>query len=216
MQSRGGAQKAKDELNNILLHGQDLKLGWGKAVVIPAVPLYSASGAPAAKGEQSRTGMHGCVGNWDPPKKIGRVHACHAADWAADHSMALLGYEGGTAQPRGSAEGPSPRSSTAKACHRCEMKWRLLWYRCGAAAASGLGEEAQPAVVHIDICIYKRKLISVLWVLPPVGAAVPPPGVEAALPWSDPHAAPERRGMEEHHGMVPHSLYNFTLHLLRC
>jgi len=104
MQSRGGAQKAKDELNNILLHGQELKLGWGKAVVTPAVPLYSASGAPAAKGEQSRAGMHGdmhgCVGSWDLPKKVGRVHACHAADWAADHSMALLGYGGGGGAPR--------------------------------------------------------------------------------------------------------------------
>lgn len=53
MQSRGGAARAKDELNGVLLHQQELKLGWGKAVAMPAVPLYAgtAAGTPA-KGEQ--------------------------------------------------------------------------------------------------------------------------------------------------------------------
>ncbi len=31
---------------------------------------------------------------------------------------------------------------------------------------------------------------------------MPPPGVEAPAPWSDPHAAPDRRENEEHHGTV--------------
>ena len=35
------------------------------------------------------------------------------------------------------------------------------------------------------------------------GVTVPPPGVEAPLPWVDPHAAPDRRrGPEEHQGTV--------------
>jgi hypothetical protein len=35
------------------------------------------------------------------------------------------------------------------------------------------------------------------------GVTVPPPGVEAPLPWVDPHAAPDRRmGREEHQGTV--------------
>lgn len=34
------------------------------------------------------------------------------------------------------------------------------------------------------------------------GAAVPPPGVEAPPPWTDPHA-PEGRGPEKHLGVGP-------------
>ena len=41
MQRREDAQRAKDELNNVLLHDNELKIGWGKTVVLPAMPLYT-------------------------------------------------------------------------------------------------------------------------------------------------------------------------------
>lgn len=47
MQTRTGADKAKAELNGVLLHDLELKLGWGKAVQLPPVPLYSAAAAGA-------------------------------------------------------------------------------------------------------------------------------------------------------------------------
>lgn len=44
MQTRAGAERAKDELNGIVLHDLDLKIGWGKAVVLPPIPVYTQSG----------------------------------------------------------------------------------------------------------------------------------------------------------------------------
>lgn len=44
LQTRAGAEKAKDELNGIMLHDLDLKIGWGKAVVLPPIPVYTQSG----------------------------------------------------------------------------------------------------------------------------------------------------------------------------
>ena len=44
MQTRQGAEKAKAELNGVLLHDLDLKIGWGKAVVLPPIPVYTQSG----------------------------------------------------------------------------------------------------------------------------------------------------------------------------
>lgn len=47
VQTRAGADRAKADLNGVLLHDLELKLGWGKAVQVPPVPLYSASTAGA-------------------------------------------------------------------------------------------------------------------------------------------------------------------------
>ena len=47
MQRREDAQQAKDELNNVLLHDNELKIGWGKTVVLPSTPLYTPN-APTA------------------------------------------------------------------------------------------------------------------------------------------------------------------------
>lgn len=44
LQSRGHAQRAKDELDGIVLHEQDLKLGWGKAVTLPRRALNQTTG----------------------------------------------------------------------------------------------------------------------------------------------------------------------------
>ncbi len=42
LQTRAGADRAKAELNGILLHDLELKIGWGKSIVIPPAPLYTA------------------------------------------------------------------------------------------------------------------------------------------------------------------------------
>ncbi len=55
MQSRAAASRAKDELNGIILHDNELKLGWGKAIVIPSAPLYTAIGPPAAVKREPNT-----------------------------------------------------------------------------------------------------------------------------------------------------------------
>jgi hypothetical protein len=53
MQSRGAAARAKEELNGVLLHQQELKLGWGKAVAMPTTPLFAgtATASVPVKGE---------------------------------------------------------------------------------------------------------------------------------------------------------------------
>ena len=43
-QTRHGAEQAKDELNGAILHDLDLKIGWGKAIVLPPIPMYTSSG----------------------------------------------------------------------------------------------------------------------------------------------------------------------------
>jgi hypothetical protein len=46
-QTRAGADRAKAELNGVLLHDLELKIGWGKAVAIPPVPLHTAASVAA-------------------------------------------------------------------------------------------------------------------------------------------------------------------------
>lgn len=61
LQSRGAAARAKEELNGVLLHQQELKLGWGKAVAMPSTPLFAgtASAHAPVKGErQERLLIH--------------------------------------------------------------------------------------------------------------------------------------------------------------
>ena len=43
----------------MLLHDQELRLGWGKAVTIPQVPLYGAVG-PAGSAPAPAKGAVGC------------------------------------------------------------------------------------------------------------------------------------------------------------
>lgn len=40
MQTREEAQRAKDDLNGIMLHDNDLRIGWGKSIPIPAAPMF--------------------------------------------------------------------------------------------------------------------------------------------------------------------------------
>ena len=40
LQNREEAQRAKDDLNGIMLHDNDLRIGWGKAIPIPSAPMF--------------------------------------------------------------------------------------------------------------------------------------------------------------------------------
>ena len=48
MQTREDAVRAKDDLNNVILHDNELKIGWGKGVAIPSAPLYLGTGDSSA------------------------------------------------------------------------------------------------------------------------------------------------------------------------
>ena len=73
MQTRAGADRAKADLNGVLLHDLELKLGWGKSVQLPPVPLYSAStaGGPAGGGgPQGGTPVGKSAGAAVPPPGV--------------------------------------------------------------------------------------------------------------------------------------------------
>jgi hypothetical protein len=84
LQSRGAAARAKEELNGVLLHQQELKLGWGKAVSMPSTPLFAGTATAHApvKGERlrrlSQTVLLEPCGSWGWFK-----HAEAASDSAA-------------------------------------------------------------------------------------------------------------------------------------
>lgn len=40
LQNREEAQRAKDDLNGIMLHDNELRIGWGKAISIPSAPMF--------------------------------------------------------------------------------------------------------------------------------------------------------------------------------
>lgn len=44
LQTREGADAAKDTLNGVMLHDNELRIGWGKGVALPSVPLTMGSG----------------------------------------------------------------------------------------------------------------------------------------------------------------------------
>ncbi|KAL3151330.1 hypothetical protein ABBQ38_013163 [Trebouxia sp. C0009 RCD-2024] len=51
--NREEAQRAKDDLNGIMLHDNDLRIGWGKSIPIPAAPMFVLNvpgGAVPARG----------------------------------------------------------------------------------------------------------------------------------------------------------------------
>lgn len=45
-QKREDAEKALKALDGLALHGMEMHIGWGKAVPLPPVPLYSGVGVP--------------------------------------------------------------------------------------------------------------------------------------------------------------------------
>lgn len=46
LQKREDAEKALKALDGLALHGMEMNIGWGKAVPLPPVPLYSGVGVP--------------------------------------------------------------------------------------------------------------------------------------------------------------------------
>lgn len=82
LQNRRAAERAKDELNGALLHELDLKIGWGKAVVIPPIPMYTSSGhgglapmlaAARAAAQAPAPGQHAAT-PWGKGEKDDGVH----------------------------------------------------------------------------------------------------------------------------------------------
>lgn len=45
-QQRPDAEAARKALDGLVLHGMEMRVGWGKAVPLPPVPLYSGTGVP--------------------------------------------------------------------------------------------------------------------------------------------------------------------------
>lgn len=45
-QQRPDAEAARKALDGLALHGMEMRVGWGKAVPLPPVPLYSGTGVP--------------------------------------------------------------------------------------------------------------------------------------------------------------------------
>lgn len=46
LQQRADAEAARKALDGLVLHGMEMRVGWGKAVPLPPVPLYSGTGVP--------------------------------------------------------------------------------------------------------------------------------------------------------------------------
>jgi hypothetical protein len=46
LQTRADAEAALKALDGLVLHDMEMKIGWGKAVPLPPVPLYSGHGVP--------------------------------------------------------------------------------------------------------------------------------------------------------------------------
>ena len=94
-QNREEAQRAKDDLNGIMLHDNDLRIGWGKAIPIPAAPMFvlnppggvapvrgAAIGPPGAL--TSSQGLWGAPASHQPNVPAGQQFATfHSAAFAA-------------------------------------------------------------------------------------------------------------------------------------
>jgi U2-associated protein SR140 len=65
LQQRPDAEAARKALDGLVLHGMEMRVGWGKAVPLPPVPLYSGTGVPTGPltGERGTT----CVPQFSPP-----------------------------------------------------------------------------------------------------------------------------------------------------
>ncbi|KAK9797001.1 hypothetical protein WJX73_002827 [Symbiochloris irregularis] len=77
--TRADANRAKDELNNVMLHDNELKIGWGKGVAIPAAPLYTSTGSgtldPAPLGASVPPPSALEAPPWGPPSVLPHTEA---------------------------------------------------------------------------------------------------------------------------------------------
>ena len=67
VQAREPADRAKAELNGVILHDLELKIGWGKAVQIPPAPMYTAASVFATPGGGPAGGPKGPGAAVPPP-----------------------------------------------------------------------------------------------------------------------------------------------------
>lgn len=93
MQTRADANRAKDELNNVMLHDNELKIGWGKGVAIPAAPLYTSTGSgtldPAPLGASVPPPSALEAPPWGPPSVLPHTEAIDRGQHRS--SLHLLG-----------------------------------------------------------------------------------------------------------------------------
>ena len=71
LQNRGDAARAKDELNDVMLHDNELHIGWGKSIPIPAQPMFVLAGHGGSQLTQPKGAAIAPPGfmasNWDLP-----------------------------------------------------------------------------------------------------------------------------------------------------
>ena len=88
LQNREEAQRAKDDLNGIMLHDNELRIGWGKAIAIPSAPMFVLNppgGLAAVRGATiappgalaSVMGPRGGIGPHDPIVPTGQLCMLH-------------------------------------------------------------------------------------------------------------------------------------------
>lgn len=61
-QQRADAEAARKALDGLVLHGMEMRVGWGKAVPLPPVPLYSGTGVPTGPLTGRRVCVERCAG----------------------------------------------------------------------------------------------------------------------------------------------------------
>lgn len=71
LQNRADAARAKDELNDVMLHDNELHIGWGKSIPIPAQPMFVLAGHGGSQLTQPKGAAIAPPGfmasNWDLP-----------------------------------------------------------------------------------------------------------------------------------------------------
>ena len=116
LQTRAGADKAKAELNGILLHDLELKIGWGKSIVIPPAPLYTAEsvGISSAPLKPTRAAV--------PPPGVDAP-----APWADTHSEDKVQPVGESMHMQGFEAAPN-RPLLLVTCIHCQpMRGDAFW-----------------------------------------------------------------------------------------
>ena len=93
MQDRAGADRAKAELNGVLLHDLELKIGWGKAIAIPPAPLYTAASVFA--GSAVATSGKGAGGAAVPPPGVDAAPPWVAPVHGSDDMLEGIGMSPG-------------------------------------------------------------------------------------------------------------------------
>lgn len=136
MQTREDAQRAKEDLNNVMLHDNELKIGWGKGVAIPSAPLYTSTEPSAGTGGASRS----VVGASVPPPGLAGLP--EAMPWAL--------------QPIASGPEPSDTGELQHApavCALFHLLRKLPRYDCLQVRACAAWQSHCTSSVYQEVCL---------------------------------------------------------------